>query len=458
MESRLSGKTMAEVDQLYKRADEAFQKHNYDYARDLFHQILLLNLDHAQARKALKVTIIRKFQEQGATSKIKLYALKGKIEAQLKTTKDPRKKADICQKHLNDDPTNSKIRTFLAEQLLTLGASEGAAAESEMALEDDRSSVPACKILVKALMNLKKPKEAQTILERLGGRVAADRDLEKMQRDLAAMQTMDKGFEDTGGKEGFRKVIKDADRAAELEKDHRLLQTEADILASIEKLEAEMADNPTDARLPKKIGDILFDKKKDYMQARDWYKRASQLAPQDSVLRDRMDDCNLKTYEVQVEAAKQKNDPKLKELQATKLKFTIQSFERRVQDRPTDMTLRYELGKSYYTAGPSFLDRAIGEFQQSVKDPKRKSESHLYLGLAFQRKKMFDMAEKQYEQAETGVLSEDRRLSILYNRARCNAEAGNLPKAVELGKQIMEVNISFKDISQLVEHWANGGK
>jgi len=42
--------TDAEVDALYKRADEAFQKHNYDYARDLFHQILLFKPDHEKAR------------------------------------------------------------------------------------------------------------------------------------------------------------------------------------------------------------------------------------------------------------------------------------------------------------------------------------------------------------------------------------------------------------------------
>ena len=64
--------TDAEVDALYKRADEAFQKHNYDYARDLFHQILLFKPDHEKAHEALRVALIRKFQEQGATSRIKL--------------------------------------------------------------------------------------------------------------------------------------------------------------------------------------------------------------------------------------------------------------------------------------------------------------------------------------------------------------------------------------------------
>ncbi len=127
-------------------------------------------------------------------------------------------------------------------------------------------------------------------------------------------------------------------------------------------------------------------------------------------------------------------------------------------DRPTDMVLRFELGKSYYLAGPAYLDKAISEFQQSVKDPKRKSESHLFLGRAFQSKKMFDLADKQYEQSEVGVIDDKRRLDITYNRARCNAEAGKIPKAIELGKTIMEVDINYKDISKLVEKWEGGQK
>ena len=72
--------TESDIANLYKRADEAFQKHNYDYARDLFMQILAFAPDHEKGHEALRVTLIKKFQEQGATSKIKLFAMKGQIE------------------------------------------------------------------------------------------------------------------------------------------------------------------------------------------------------------------------------------------------------------------------------------------------------------------------------------------------------------------------------------------
>src|SRR5262245_25462384 len=159
--------TDAEVDALYKRADEAFQKHNYDYARDLFHQILIFKPDHEKAHEALRVALIRKFQEQGATSKIKLIAMKGKIEVELKATKDPTKRSDVCLKYLNDDPTNAKVRAILAESLLVLGHSNAAGAEARMALLDEPVNVNALKILVQAYRNTGKVKEAQSALDRV---------------------------------------------------------------------------------------------------------------------------------------------------------------------------------------------------------------------------------------------------------------------------------------------------
>jgi tetratricopeptide (TPR) repeat protein len=443
--------TDAEVDALYKRADEAFQKHNYDYARDLFLQILTFKPDHEKAHEALRMTLIRKFQEQGATSRIKLIAMKGQIEIQLKATKDPSKRVDICLNFLKDDPTNSKVRAILAESLLVMGHSNGSAAEGRMALMDEPTNVTALKTLVQAYRNTGKVKEAQSALDRVSTLVKDDRDLERMQRDIAAMQTMSAGFS-SGNTGDFRKALKNADQAEELEKRSKLIQSDADFQRLVNEIQTEMKDAPTDSKYPKKLGDLYYEKKKDYTAARDWYKKAAQLAPQDSVLRDKVDDCDLRLWEVKVAAAQKANDPKLSELKLAQLKAHIASYERRVADRPTDMGLRFELGKAYYLG--TMNDKAISEFQQSVKDPKKKSQSHLFLGKAFQKKKMFDMADKQYVLAEADVLSQDIRLDIMYNRAKCFAEAGKYPQAIEMGNKIIEIDINYKDIAELVEKWS----
>ena len=80
--------------------------------------------------------------------------------------------------------------------------------------------------------------------------------------------------------------------------------------------------------------------------------------------------------------------------------------------------------------------------------------SHLFLGKAFQKKKMYDMADKQYVMAEQDVLSQEIKLDIMYHRAKLAAEAGKVPQAVEMGNKIIEIDINYKDIATLVEKWS----
>jgi tetratricopeptide (TPR) repeat protein len=442
---------MADIDALYKRAEEAFKKNNFDYARDLFLQILVLDPDHALTRKSLRATLLKKFQTMGATSKIKMIAIKGQFELQIKATKDLAKRVDLCQRFLNDDPTNSKVRGLLAEALLQLGKNAGAAEEAKMAFGDDKTNGTAAKTMVEAFKNLGNVKEAQAALDWAVRLVPEDRDLERMQRDLAALSTMKAGFENAAS---YRDVIKDKDAAAELEKRSQLVQSDADILKLIEDLKKEAAANPADPRFLKKIADVYVDKKKDPLAAKEWYLKASSLAPQDSTLRDKVDDMELRVLDGKIASAKAANDASYNELRLEKVKLQIKSFERRVQERPTDMGLRFDLGVAYYTGG--LVDKSVAEFQQAVRDPKKKNDSHFYLGLCFQKKKMFDMAEKQYIAAEENVLSQDKRCTILYNRAKCHFEAGRKDKAIELGNTIIEIDINFKDIAELVSKWQAG--
>ena len=444
---------MTDTSALFKRGEEAFQKRNYDYARDLFLNIVTVEPDNEKARKSLYATCLQKNKETGGSGRIKTAIMQGKVSMELAAAKNNvPKKIEISQKYLCDDPMNSKVRTVLAEALKSQGHWAGCAAESEMAVQADPKNIAAAKMLVESLVHLDRVTDAQKLLDKIIVFAQDDRDLMKLQRDLAAKMTMSKGFEDSSKEGGFRSALKDSDRAGELERAGHLVVTEADLQAVVERLQAELDATPTDAKIPKKIGDLYFEKKKDYASARDWYKKASALAPQDSVLRDKVDDCDLRVMEVKAVAAVKANDPKAKDLQLAHLKAYIASFERRVADRPTDMGLRYELGIAYYKG--TMNDRAISEFQQSVKDPKKKSQSHFYLGRCFQKKKMFDMADKQYTMAEADVLSQDIRLDIMYHRATLAAEANKLPLAVELGNKIVEVDINYKDIAEKVEKWS----
>lgn len=455
---------MADVDQLYKRAEDAFAKRNYDYAKDLFLQILLLNPNHAQSRKALRATILKKFTEGGgAPGKIKLAILFGKVKVELATAKNNvQKRIDVSMRYLLDDPNHSSIRTILAEALEELGHIEGASTEAELALESDPKNVSAAKILVNGFKKMGKIQEAQDILTRIQKYAEDDRELERLQRELSAIATTNLGFTDAATtRDGYRGVLKDSGQAELLERRQHMIKSEDDAKEYIRDLQAEF-DKAPDYKIARRIGDTYLDFLKNVKSAEEWFKKAIELNSHDSVLKDRLEDCTIRSFDQQILQADKAKDPRVGEFKANRLRFVINTYERRVKDRPTDMGLRFELGKAYYTAGPNFLDKAIAEFQQSVKDPKKKIESHYHLALGFHKKRLFDMADSQYERAlEGGVMGQEKKLMIMYNRALCNRDSKNLARAMEIGKQIMDIDINYKDIASLVEEWKkqveNGG-
>src|SRR6266850_2937823 len=140
---------MTDTNALFKRGEEAFQKRNYDYARDLFLNIVTLEPDNEKARESLYATCLHKNKETGGSGRIRGAIMQGKVNMELAAAKNnPAKKLDIAQKYLCDDPMNSKVRTVLAETLKGLGHWAGCAAEAKMAVNSDRKNIPAVKLLV----------------------------------------------------------------------------------------------------------------------------------------------------------------------------------------------------------------------------------------------------------------------------------------------------------------------
>jgi tetratricopeptide (TPR) repeat protein len=206
--------------------------------------------------------------------------------------------------------------------------------------------------------------------------------------------------------------------------------------------------NPNDVKIVVKIGEAHSEMRKDFKTAQEWFKKAVAIAPHDSMLKDRVEDMDIKAYDAALQRTAE-TDPKRKELAAAKLALEIKAFERRMQDRPTDMGVHFELARRYYQAGQ--VDKAISEFQKAVQDPKRKLDSHIYLGMCFQRTKHYDLAEKNYRNAEELAFVNEKKLQIWYNWGRCCEESANTARAIELYTKIAETDFNFRDVAQRLD-------
>jgi tetratricopeptide (TPR) repeat protein len=439
---------MADLKQLYKKAEEAFTKRNYDYARDIYLQIVTTSPDESDARKLLRATLKRKYQEQGAPSRITQKIKLGTSTATLAVQKDPKNRAETAQKYLVEDPENANMRVVLASALLELGFRNGALAEAEIAAESNPNNHEALKIMGRVYMEMKKIPEAQAALGRAQKIKPDDRDIDKLLKDLMANATMAKGFDEKNV--DYRQALKNKDQAAELERAHHLVKSDDDIRSHLSKLMELHQQNPNDVKIIVKIGEAYTDHKKDYKTAQEWYKKAVTAAPHDSTMKDRVEDMDIRMLDAKI-AAVPEGDPRRKELLVQKLTLEVKAYERRANDRPTDMQVRFELAVRYYRTGQT--DKSIQEFQNAVKDPKRKLDAHVYLGLCFQKNKLYDLAEKNYSNAEEMAFVDEKKLQIWYNWGRCCEESGKNPKAIELYSKICEKDYNYRngDVAQRLE-------
>ena len=129
---------------------------------------------------------------------------------------------------------------------------------------------------------------------------------------------------------------------------------------------------------------------------------------------------------------------------------TIEEFATRVAEHPTDMALRFSLGEQYLKAGR--LDEAIGEFQRSVKDPRKRIDSLGLLGECFLQKGLYDLAARQLEKAleESPGLNSERGKAVVYNLGVLREKQGDMPAAKEQFLKVYEVDVSFRDVADKV--------
>lgn len=448
----------ANLEKLYFRGKEAFERRNYDYAIDLFRQILSLQPDHLDARRALRICEVKKCDEIGYPSKLTLFPLKAKTETQIKFNQKNREKIiEICEAHLARDPKNIGVRIALAQALLSLGHTNGAMAELEMARDIQPDHVEALRLLGEVYGAQDKIPEARACITKAIQIKPDDRLLSKALNDLEAKATMAKGYE----AQDYRGAMRDKDQAANMEAEHHMVKTGDEVQDEVQRMDEQIAAAGTErekVKLLKKKGELL-EQSGDRPGARQAYLDAQTIDAADTMLKDKIEDLAIKEKEEAIQAVTEQSKAKpddaalqarVKQLRLEKLKLETAAWERRVKDRPTDIKAHFELGRRYYLSG--LVDRAVAEFQHTVKDPKLKVESHLYLGMAFRHKRMFDLAATQFAKAlEGGELALDRELNIRYELSKTLENSGNAQKALEEYKKILEQDINYKDVAQRVE-------
>ncbi len=121
---------------------------------------------------------------------------------------------------------------------------------------------------------------------------------------------------------------------------------------------------------------------------------------------------------------------------------------------PNELGHRLELGTRLYKA--NLTEEAIAELQQARRDEKLKWKAALFLGLSFKARNNWRLAQRNFEEALTALPESEEagKKELLYHLSSGAAENGDLPRAIDLGHELANMDYSFKNIGKLLDEWS----
>lgn len=135
-------------------------------------------------------------------------------------------------------------------------------------------------------------------------------------------------------------------------------------------------------------------------------------------------------------------------------------LHRLLADRfPAERRHRYEVGVRLLANGQ--VDEAIAELQAARDDEALRPRALLALGRCFRARKNAALARRNFEEALAALPAEEvaGRKEALYELAVASAEAGDLPRAIELGSELAHLDFAHGDIARRLDEWqAAAGK
>jgi tetratricopeptide (TPR) repeat protein len=282
-----------------------------------------------------------------------------------------------------------------------------------------------------------------------------DLEANKQLHDLAATESIQENWDKD---DTFHEKIRDKEKAVRLEQGQRIVRTVNEATDAVARLKAEIDEDPEKSTLWTELGD-LERKKGDLDAAIAAYNKARELDPLNQLYLQKLMDAQLQQYEARVSLAREEANrapgdkalqDKVTELDNQKKAFWLAELRRRVDERPTETSLRFSLGQLYFEIGRT--NEAIAEFQRVVRDVKYRLQSTAMLGKCFAIKGLDELAVSQLEKAlaEANLLEEMGK-DIAYTLGGLYEKMGNFAAAEETYKKIFELDIGYLDIAEKME-------
>jgi tetratricopeptide (TPR) repeat protein len=430
-----------------QKAEEALRRRNYDFAVELYRQLIDLDPDQGEARSGLRRALKKRSEQDGGKSRL-FRAVSGALPLSRAKTLQKLGKHEACARALEDylatNPLDEEANLLLGVSLEQAGHFHSARAVYEFTAEIAPRNPEALKRAGSMMQRTGDHKRALEYYERALEADPRDQEALKARKNLAAESALSRS--NVGNVTHSRELIKDKDRSRDLERSKRLVLSEEELRAELARLEERFAETPSDPELMLQLADV-HERLGDPAAALDMAERALTYRRDSFELVCKVGDLESKRIKKAVARAdKAGKAEEASALEGELVAHEVRDHRRRVEARPGDAVLRLALAKKLLRADD--VDGALSELQRCSSEPRVRDEALFHLGQCFHKKGILDLARKEYEHALQATDGKgERAKEILYNLGSIAEVQGNREEARSFYIRIYEVDIGYRDVA-----------
>jgi tetratricopeptide (TPR) repeat protein len=451
------------IRELYERGTAAFQRQNWDYAIAIFSQVLQKEPAFYDCREVLRAC---QFKKAGVSTGFFKRFLGGAshspmvAKGQIVLRNNPLEALAIAEQILSSDPSSISAHKLLAEAALAADFPRSAALSLEIVRKQSPNDREAGLRLAEALARAGQVAKAELVCRELERAYPNDQEIMQSLKNVVAKRTMAEGGYDalTSGGGSYRDILKDKAEAVSLEQEKREVKSGVVADRLLHENEARLAADPNNLKLLRSIAELHL-QKKDYDKALEYYRRINETASaSDPAVERAIAEITSRKFDealAQLDPASANYADEKARLEAEKAAYQVDEAKRRVEKYPTDLQLRYELGRLYAQAGK--LTEAIQEFQRAQANPHIRIAALTQLGQCFAKRSMNDLAVRTFQTAiKEKVGFDEERKALVYMLGCVLEKSGKKEEAIEQFKQIYEIDIGYQDVAAKVDAYYSG--
>ncbi len=452
---------------LYTRGTDALQRDNYDYAIEMFTQVLNKEPGLFEVRKALRTAQTRKAGEvkSGFLSfSKKVFSGAGSspllAKGHMALRNNPLEAIQIAEQIVAGDAYSSAGHKLLAEAAMAAEMPQTAVLSLEVLAKNAPKDKELNLQFAEALAAAGQKTRAEKVLNDLRREHPSDNEIFMALKNISARKTMDEGAYSAlkSGEGSFRDALKNKEEAISLEQEKRQVKAEDVTERLIGEYEARLKTEPNNLKLNRDLGD-LYAQKNQFERALGYYEKIMATdGGNDASLQSKIAQTKVRKFDYalsQLDPNAPDYAEKAAQIKAERLAYRLEECKQRAERYPTDLQIRFEYGQLLFEAGK--ISEALPEFQKAVNNPNRRIQAMSYLAQCFGRRGMNDLAAKKLQEAlkeKPGF--DDEKKELHYTLGLLLEKMGKKEEAIEQLKLVYEVDSSYKDVSKKIEDYYSG--